>query len=356
MGEICMKPVHFLMTTIASTGVLAVAGAVVQPISADSRPSLELLGLKQPTPSPLLLAALPASTDRVWVKVRSSISVEDLSAQLSQEESSLARLNDVDEDHEFRQGDWLVLPSQASKKAKQLAAIDTSELRRTPPLESLPEPPEPARVRFGDSLAKIAQRYNVSLGELLRHKPGLKAARMVVGTQIRLAQSAPARSRLILGLKPTASGGLSWPDQPNFGLDGLPGFNQPISNTGWIWPTQGMFTSGYGWRWGRMHKGIDIANSIGTPIVAAKEGVVESAGWDDGGYGYLVEIRHADGSLSRYAHNSRILVKTGDAVNQGTAISMMGSTGRSTGPHLHFEILPPGRGAMNPLHFLPSRA
>jgi murein DD-endopeptidase MepM/ murein hydrolase activator NlpD len=80
------------------------------------------------------------------------------------------------------------------------------------------------------------------------------------------------------------------------------------------------------------------------------------AGWDDGGYGYLVELRHPDGSRSRYAHNSRILVRVGQVVNQGTVISQMGSTGRSTGPHLHFEILPPGRGAVNPLQFLPARA
>jgi murein DD-endopeptidase MepM/ murein hydrolase activator NlpD len=159
---------------------------------------------------------------------------------------------------------------------------------------------------------------------------------------------------MILGLKPTASGGLSWPDQPDFGFGNDPAAE--LADTGWIWPTKGIFTSGYGWRWGRMHKGIDVANNVGTPIVAARSGEVVVAGWDDGGYGYLVELRHPDGSRSRYAHNSRILVRVGQVVNQGTVISQMGSTGRSTGPHLHFEILPPGRGAVNPLQFLPARA
>jgi murein DD-endopeptidase MepM/ murein hydrolase activator NlpD len=69
-----------------------------------------------------------------------------------------------------------------------------------------------------------------------------------------------------------------------------------------------------------------------------------------------VEIRHDDGSLSRYAHNSQIQVRIGDMVQQGAVISQMGSTGRSTGPHLHFEIIPAGRGAVNPLQFLPARA
>jgi murein DD-endopeptidase MepM/ murein hydrolase activator NlpD len=117
-----------------------------------------------------------------------------------------------------------------------------------------------------------------------------------------------------------------------------------------------MFSSGYGWRWGRMHKGIDIANNVGTPIVAAKDGVVSFSGWHSGGYGYLVTISHDDGSRSLYAHNSRLLVQPGDPVRQGDQIALMGSTGRSTGPHLHFEIHPAGRGAANPLQFLPQRA
>jgi murein DD-endopeptidase MepM/ murein hydrolase activator NlpD len=124
----------------------------------------------------------------------------------------------------------------------------------------------------------------------------------------------------------------------------------------WIWPTRGVFSSGFGWRWGRMHKGVDIANNVGTPIVAARSGQVVFAGWHDGGYGYLVEIQHSDGSKSLYAHNSRLMVRVGQMVGQGTVISSMGSTGRSTGPHLHFEIHPPGRGAVNPLEFLPGRA
>ena len=347
-----MKPYQFLFTTLVSTSAIGAVATVVGPSIADSRP---------PYPAPLpslaaneqLIAALP-TTDRLWVKVRSSITIEELADKLAQDESKLAKLNDVNEDHSFSSGDWLVLPSQSSKKVKQLAAIDTSELRRSPPLDAPPEPQEPARIRLGDSLAKIATRYNLSIGELLRLNPGLQAARLVAGTQIRVANSTPGRSRMILGLKPTASGGLSWPDQPDFGFGNDPGAE--LADTGWIWPTKGIFTSGYGWRWGRMHKGIDVANNVGTPIVAARSGEVVEAGWDDGGYGYLVELRHPDGSRSRYAHNSRILVRVGQVVTQGTVISQMGSTGRSTGPHLHFEILPPGRGAVNPLQFLPARA
>ncbi len=126
----------------------------------------------------------------------------------------------------------------------------------------------------------------------------------------------------------------------------------PAIVAGYIWPAQGVLTSGYGWRWGRMHKGIDIAGPIGTPIVAAAPGVVTYAGWDDGGYGILVEIEHLDGSITRYAHNNRILVREGQQVEQGQQISEMGSTGNSTGPHLHFEIHPRGQGAADPMAHL----
>ncbi|TBR58124.1 peptidase M23 [Westiellopsis prolifica IICB1] len=122
---------------------------------------------------------------------------------------------------------------------------------------------------------------------------------------------------------------------------------------GYIWPAKGVLTSGYGWRWGRMHKGIDIANGTGTPIYASSGGVVEKAGWNNGGYGNVVDIRHADGSLTRYGHNSKVLVRVGQQVNQGEMIAEMGSTGFSTGPHSHFEIHASGKGAVNPMAFLP---
>jgi len=121
----------------------------------------------------------------------------------------------------------------------------------------------------------------------------------------------------------------------------------------YIWPAKGVLTSGFGMRWGRMHKGIDVANSTGTPVVASADGVIEKAGWNNGGYGNLVDIRHTDGSLTRYGHNSKILVRVGQQVHQGETIALMGSTGFSTGPHSHFEVHPAGKGAVNPIAFLP---
>ncbi|MGK7897876.1 MAG: peptidoglycan DD-metalloendopeptidase family protein [Xenococcus sp. (in: cyanobacteria)] len=124
---------------------------------------------------------------------------------------------------------------------------------------------------------------------------------------------------------------------------------------GYMWPAQGTFTSGYGWRWGRMHRGIDIAAPIGTPIVAAATGEVIFAGWNSGGYGKLVKVKHSDGSVTLYAHNNRILVRRGQKVQQGQQIAEMGSTGFSTGPHLHFEIRTDGKNAINPIALLPKK-
>ena len=123
--------------------------------------------------------------------------------------------------------------------------------------------------------------------------------------------------------------------------------------TGYLWPAQGVLSSGYGWRWGRMHHGIDIAGPTGTPILAAASGVVITAEWHQGGYGNLVEIEHPDGSITLYAHNHRILVNKGDQVEGGQLIAQMGSTGFSTGPHLHFEVHLPEKGSVNPLAYLP---
>jgi murein DD-endopeptidase MepM/ murein hydrolase activator NlpD len=98
------------------------------------------------------------------------------------------------------------------------------------------------------------------------------------------------------------------------------------------WPTQGTVTQTF-FEW---HPGIDIANEVGTPEVAADAGTVVFAGW--GSYGIYVEIDHGNGFQTIYGHMSTVMVKTGQAVEQGQQIGLMGATGRASGPHLHFEI------------------
>lgn len=117
-----------------------------------------------------------------------------------------------------------------------------------------------------------------------------------------------------------------------------------------VWPVSGSVTSRYGPRGRELHRGIDIGAPYGRTIRAARGGVVTLSGWYYG-YGRTVVIRHADGSETLYGHASRLLVSPGQRVEQGQPIALVGSSGRSTGPHLHFEIRIGGQ-AVNPLNHL----
>lgn len=110
------------------------------------------------------------------------------------------------------------------------------------------------------------------------------------------------------------------------------------------------FSSHYGARWGRQHQGIDLAAPVGTPVFATGDGVVVFAGWQRG-YGNLIKIKHELGTETRYAHLSKIRVKQGQKVSRNTLIGDIGNTGRSTGPHLHYEVRVDGK-AVNPMSFI----
>lgn len=226
-------------------------------------------------------------------------------------------------------------PKDRDTQAPQFNLNDSSQLRQ-PEINS-PQNREVFEIRS-------PRRQEIYQPELLRRE------------QLRVPEEPSlvgAKSEKALEILNSSLGQMVSPDLPPLeGADTyLPGGSMEF--TGYIWPAQGTLTSGYGWRWGRMHNGIDIAAPTGTPIMAAAPGVVTFAGWNSG-YGYLVEITHPDESLTLYAHNSQILVQEGQTVAQGELISKMGSTGRSTGPHLHFEIHPTGDGAVNPIAYLPS--
>ena len=130
--------------------------------------------------------------------------------------------------------------------------------------------------------------------------------------------------------------------------------NAPVlGNKGWVNPLTVAYrlTSPFGWRWGKIHTGQDMACPVGSPVRAIADGVVIFAGWD-WAFGYKVELRHSDGTVSWYAHNSRLKVSEGDVVATGQVISLSGNTGHSTGPHLHLEIHPKGGNAVPPMSWM----
>jgi murein DD-endopeptidase MepM/ murein hydrolase activator NlpD len=122
------------------------------------------------------------------------------------------------------------------------------------------------------------------------------------------------------------------------------------SSAGLVWPVSGPVTSPFGWRWGRMHEGIDIGGGSGTPIHAAASGTIIYCGWESG-YGNLTVIDHGGNLATAYGHQSSIAVACGQHVSQGDVIGYVGSTGHSTGPHLHFEVRVNGS-PVDPLGYL----
>jgi murein DD-endopeptidase MepM/ murein hydrolase activator NlpD len=130
-----------------------------------------------------------------------------------------------------------------------------------------------------------------------------------------------------------------------------------------IWPTTGRLTSGFGYRFspfrgrrlhsGSLHEGVDIANSSDTPIVATADGVVRYSGWK-GGFGMMVVLDHGFGYSTAYGHTSKAVVKVGDHVERGQLVAFMGTTGRSTGNHLHYEVWRHGK-PVNPIKYLRGR-
>lgn len=161
------------------------------------------------------------------------------------------------------------------------------------------------------------------------------------------AASVPA-----VGLEPDRYGG----DRQVEAVESLARSNDPLANKPTIWPTSGAVTSGFGGRnspggiGSEMHPGIDIANNVGTPVVATADGVVARSEWSDG-YGNVVQLDHGEGISTIYGHNSRLVVTVGQRVSKGQIIAYLGSTGRSTGPHVHYEVRVKGT-AVDPLRFL----
>jgi murein DD-endopeptidase MepM/ murein hydrolase activator NlpD len=175
-----------------------------------------------------------------------------------------------------------------------------------------------ARTSKRDALQNVKE----SKSEFLHEAAGLQQASASLAAQIRQAQSVSSYSA---------------------------GDSTP-SAAGFIWPVNGPVVSPFGWRWGRMHEGIDIAVGYGTPIRAAASGSVVYAGWMSG-YGNLVAIDHGGGISTAYGHQSSIAVGVGQVVSQGATIGYVGCTGHCFGPHLHFEVRVNGS-PVDPLGYL----
>lgn len=190
------------------------------------------------------------------------------------------------------------------------------------------------RLQRGETIWELAKRYQTAVDEILaannisdakKLEPGLELT--IPGAAILAAQTP---NRLIASRSP---------ERP--------------SNTGFVWPTKGYISSGYGPRWGKFHYGLDIAANTGTPLVAIAAGRITDSGWRQG-YGYMVRIDHQNGWVSVYGHCSKLYVKAGQQVRRGQQIAAIGQTGNATGPHVHLEMIKNGK-HQNPINYLPAR-
>jgi murein DD-endopeptidase MepM/ murein hydrolase activator NlpD len=252
-------------------------------------------------------------------------------------------------------------------------------------VEPAPEPPAGFRrhtLASGETLTGVIQRYGIGMRALVGANPDLSSLdRLPVGVELLIppgdgllvtldygvvltdliaAYGADPvevarvnRLRSPLDLRPGML--VFLPNvEPTAALERLAAVRE-LENT-YVWPLHGRLTSYFGRRnlgmgTAAFHRGLDIAAPTGTTIVAARTGTVTFAGWSDRGYGNLVKIRHVGGAETWYGHASRILVRVGQSVKQGEAIALVGSTGISTGPHLHLELHVAGL-AIDPLREL----
>ncbi len=201
-------------------------------------------------------------------------------------------------------------------------------------------------VKRGDTIGKIAQNYGTSVDQIIANNNLGAAGGIQIGQQL-----------IIPGTKPSANNVAKTIIKNSYSclavikdiVDSVSEEKPIVSSNKMVWPTAGRrITQYFSWK----HTGVDIANKIGTPIYAADSGVVEIArGGYNGGYGNTILLNHGGGKKTRYGHASKLLVKAGQEVEKGQLIALMGSTGHSTGPHLHFEVLI-NSSRYNPLNYV----
>ncbi|MDD5032351.1 MAG: peptidoglycan DD-metalloendopeptidase family protein [Patescibacteria group bacterium] len=194
------------------------------------------------------------------------------------------------------------------------------------------------KVARGENISAIAKKYGVEEAKILETNKLAAADKLTAGQKLVI----PGGRRITYAISTTSTySGLSALKDLIAPPDAAPAANKMN------WPTVGSrITQYFSWR----HYGVDIANKIGTPIYAADAGLIEFAGWKTG-YGNAIIINHGGGKKTLYGHLSKFYVGKGDKVGKGAAIAAMGSTGWSTGPHLHFEVVINGR-KYNPLNYI----
>jgi lipoprotein NlpD len=239
-------------------------------------------------------------------------------------------------------------PSTAGKAQRPLPVpLASSEYHEEPEVVGVTHV-----VRRGETVYRLARAYGVDQADLLEVNGIVDPTQVAVGSELFV----PGASRVVdleevTGGPPPAGGRAAGARPAPSITSGEPPSPRAGASARLAWPLQGVLYGRYGVRSGRRHDGIDLAAPEGSVIGAAAAGTVIYAG-EQSGYGSIVILRHADGLVTLYAHCSKLLVDEGREVRRGEAIARVGQTGRTSGPHLHFEVRE-GTRPRNPLLFLP---
>lgn len=247
-------------------------------------------------------------------------------------------------EHEVKEGETLLeiskkynISLESVKFANNLTAntVTPGQILKIPPVDGTLH-----TVAAGDTLEKLSKRYNVPIQTIVDFNYIDSPYILVEGQVLAIPDAQRPETKKFYA-------GSSTYDISSYGVIPYAGNLSQIGEGKFIWPLSGVLTQFFG----RYHPGLDIANNTGD-IIAADKGTVIRAGWWEGGYGNAVQVDHANGYVTTYAHMSSIAVSVGDEVDRGAKLGVVGSTGRSTGPHLHFTIQLEGK-YLDPLSVLP---
>ena len=199
------------------------------------------------------------------------------------------------------------------------------------------------QIKKGDTVGKIAQKFKVDAEKITAFNH-LSETSLQLGAEIIIPDGEPL-VQAVVTKKPAAIRDIFSSPPADASRPASRGSASGLGN--WVWPTDWrVITQPFGWK----HTGVDIDGDFKTFSYAANDGVVIYSGWRNG-YGYTVELRHEDGIVTRYAHHSKLFVKVGDVVKAGDRLAQTGTTGHSTGTHLHFEVIKDKK-FQNPLNYI----
>lgn len=315
-GKMAKRLVHSGMAGIAAFGVM------VAPIVAEEFPGAGIDPWQAPSPSQVLSATTDNRTETIVADRQFRDSIIEYEVRTGDTVSTIAEKFGISVDTIRWQND---LASRDSIKVGQI-------------LEILPITGISHRVQKGDTVYSIAKRYDIDAQAIVNYPFNVfsndETFELAIGQTIMVPE----------GVKPQQ---VQWAPVARV-RQSTPDAGTVVASGNFVWPAQGRLTQYFAW----YHKALDIANSSAPPVLAADSGRVVVAGWPDNyGYGNRVVIDHGNGTRTLYAHLSQIYVTVGQTVSRGSAVGQMGSTGRSTGTHLHFEVIQNGV-HINPLSVL----